>query len=133
VLDRELVDYLDLALWDSAQVVRDGAFRGRTMLSVFTDLPRRGVRVGVAGRITSARRARELLAEGVDFVLIGRAAILRRDFPHRVASYPSYESPRLPVTAQFLREGGLSARFVQHMRRWPYFLEPERVGEVVSR
>ncbi|GJG94128.1 hypothetical protein CBA19C6_06585 [Cupriavidus pauculus] len=31
ILDREFIDYLDLALWDSAQIVQEGAFRGQTM------------------------------------------------------------------------------------------------------
>jgi len=124
ILDRELIDYLDLALWDSTQVVQEGRFRGQTMLSVFTDLPRRGVRVGAAGKITSARRAAQLLDEGCDFVLIGRAGILQRDCPLKVESDHQYESPKLPVTAEYLRTGGLSERFIRHMRGWPYFVRP---------
>ena len=125
ILDRELVDYLDLALWNSAQVVREGAFSGQSMLSVFTSIPRKGVRVGVAGRITSAQRAAQLLDEGCDFVLIGRAGILKLDFPLQVRANPQYESPKLPVTAEFLRQGGLSERFVRHMRGWDYFVRPD--------
>ncbi|NKK72791.1 NADH:flavin oxidoreductase [Rhizobium leguminosarum bv. viciae] len=124
ILRRELIDYLDLALWDSAQIVGTGTFRGKTMLSVFTSLPRGGVRVGTAGKIMSARRCAELLDEGCDFVLIGRAGILERDFPLRVKANPLHESPRLPVTAQFLREGGLSERFIDHMRGWESFVQP---------
>ncbi len=123
ILDRELIDYLDLALWDSAQIVGAGAFRGKTMLSIFTEIPRRRVRVGTAGKIMSAQRCAELLEEGCDFVLIGRAGILERDFPLRVMADPLHESPRLPVTAQFLREGGLSERFINHMRNWECFIE----------
>jgi hypothetical protein len=33
-----------------------------------------------------------------------------------------YESPELPVTAQYLRDGGLSERFINHMRGWPSFV-----------
>lgn len=124
VLDHELIDYLDLALWDSAQIVQDGGFRGKTMLSVFADLPRKGVRLGVAGKINSARRAADLLEEGCDFVLIGRGGILQRDFPLQAFANPQFESPALPVTAQFLRDGGLSERFVRHLRGWDYFVEP---------
>jgi len=36
IFDRELVDYMDLALWDSAQLVLNGPHRGKTMLSLFT-------------------------------------------------------------------------------------------------
>jgi len=127
ILDRELIDYLDLALWDSAQIVQEGAFRGQTMLSVFTRLPRKGVRIGVAGKIMSARRAEELLHSGCDFVLIGRAAILQRAFPLMVEQDPFHESPALPVTAQYLRNGGLSERFIRHMRGWPAFVDPQSV------
>ncbi|MCO8273836.1 hypothetical protein M1L60_24880 [Actinoplanes sp. TRM 88003] len=67
-----------------------------------------------------------MIDEGCDFVLIGRAGILRRNFPERVRADPAYESPKLPVTAQFLRSGGLSERLINHLRRWPYFLLEER-------
>lgn len=124
ILSRELIDYLDLALWNSAQIVQDGAFQGKTMLSVFTGLPRKGVRIGAAGGIMSARRASELLEEGCDFVLIGRAGILRRDFPLRVMADPLYDSPALPVPAEYLRSGGLSERFINHLRGWQTFVTP---------
>lgn len=123
ILRRELIDYLDLALWDSEQIVGAGTFRGKTMLSVFTEIPRGGVRLGAAGKIRDARRCAELLEEGCDFVLIGRAGILERDFPLRVKADPRHESPRLPVTAQFLRDGGLSERFINHMRNWDSFIQ----------
>ncbi len=124
IFDKELIDYLDLALWDSAQLVREGAFQGKTMLSVFADLPRKGVRLGTAGKIMSAQRAGELLDEGCDFVLIARAGILQRDFPLQVKANPMYDSPKLPVTADFLREGGLSERFIETMRGWQTFVKP---------
>lgn len=124
ILERELIDYLDLALWDSAQIVQDGDFKGQTMLSVFTELPRKGVRVGTAGKIMSAQRAGQLLEEGCDFVLIGRAGILQRDFPHHVRMNPQYASPELPVTADYLRAGGLSERFIEHLRGWQSFVSP---------
>nr|WP_294877099.1 NADH:flavin oxidoreductase [uncultured Pedobacter sp.] len=124
IFDHELIDYLDLALWDSAQVVREGTFQGKTMLSVFTELPRKGVRLGAAGKIYSGQRAAELLEEGCDFVLIARAGILQRDFPLQVKANPQYESPKMPVTAEYLRKGGLSERFIDTMRGWQTFVRP---------
>jgi len=124
IFDRELIDYLDLALWDSAQLVREGSFQGKTMLSVFTTIPRKGVRLGTAGKIYSAQRAGALLDEGCDFVLIARAGILQRDFPLQVEANPFYESPKMPVTADYLREGGLSERFIETMRGWQTFVQP---------
>ncbi|MBP2562566.1 2,4-dienoyl-CoA reductase-like NADH-dependent reductase (Old Yellow Enzyme family) [Neorhizobium galegae] len=124
ILNRELIDYLDLALWDSAQIVREGAFQGQSMLGIFTELPRRRVRVGTAGKIMSAQRVGQLMDEGCDFVLIGRAGILQRDFPLQVEKNHEYDSPKLPVTAGYLRKGGLSERFINHMRGWPSFVVP---------
>lgn len=118
VFDRELIDYLDLALWDTTQVVEEGAHSGQTMLSVFTSLDRKQARLGAAGKIMTARRAGELLDEGCDFVVVGRAGILQRDFPEKVRQNPLYESPALPVTAQYLRDGGLSERFINYLKGW---------------
>ncbi|GAY12261.1 NADH:flavin oxidoreductase [Pseudonocardia sp. N23] len=111
-----MIGYLDLALWGSRQIVQDGTFRGRTMLSVFAELPRKGVRLGVGGKVHSAERCGELMDEGSDVVLIARAGILERDFPRLVAKNHRHESPRTPVPAQFLRPGGLSERMIDHMR-----------------
>ena len=46
IFDKELIDYLDLALWDSAQLVREGSFKGKTMLSVLQSFQEKGVRPG---------------------------------------------------------------------------------------
>lgn len=124
IFDRELIDYLDLALWDTSQIVQEGDFAGRKMLSLFTEIPRKGVRLGVAGKIWNAQRAIQILDEGCDFVIVGRPGILERDFPMRVKADPFHEGPKLPVPASFLREGGLSERFIRHLRGWDYFVEP---------
>ncbi|MBT2622276.1 NADH:flavin oxidoreductase [Chryseobacterium sp. ISL-6] len=124
IFNRELIDYLDLALWDSTQIVRDGTYQGKTILSVFTELSRKNVRLGAAGKIMSAQRAGELLDEGCDFVLIARAGILQRDFPLQVQANPVYDSPKLPVPAEYLRQGGLSERFIDTMRGWQTFVSP---------
>ena len=123
---RRNIDYLDLALWDSRQVVAEGGEKGRTVLSLFTGLDRGLVRLGTAGKIMGAKRAAELLDEGCDFVLIGRAAILHADFPRRVALDPTYASPQLPVSEAFLRSEGLSPPFINYMRTaWPNFIADE--------
>ncbi|WP_394428714.1 hypothetical protein [Streptomyces sp. SGAir0957] len=55
-------------------------------------------------------------------MLIGRAGILQRDFPRRVRADPLYESAKLPVTAQYLRAGGLSERFINYVKGWQTFV-----------
>jgi 2,4-dienoyl-CoA reductase-like NADH-dependent reductase (Old Yellow Enzyme family) len=94
-------------------------------MSYFTDLPRGNVRLCVAGKIMSANTALDVLKAGCDFALIGRAAILRHDFPERIRLDGGYVSPSLPVTAQHLRDEGLSTAFVDYMKGWPGFVEAE--------
>jgi len=124
-LRQEKIDYLDMSLWDVAKEPVEEEQQGRTLMSYFTDLPRGNVRLGVAGKIMSAGTAVEVLEAGSDFALIGRAAILRHDFPERIRRDAAYVSPSLPVTAQHLREEGLSAAFVDYMKGWPGFVEAE--------
>ena len=124
-LRQEKIDYLDMSLWDVAKEPVEEEHQGRTLMRYFTDLPRGNVRLGVAGKIMSAKAAVEVLEAGCDFALIGRAAILRHDFPERIRRDAAYVSPSLPVTAQHLRDEGLSAAFVDYMKGWPGFVEAE--------
>ncbi len=124
-LRQEKIDYLDMSLWDVAKEPVEEEHQGRTLMSYFTDLPRGNVRLGVAGKIMSAKTAVEVLEAGCDFALIGRAAILRHDFPERVRRDGAFVSPSLPVTAQHLRDEGLSTAFVDYMKGWPGFVEAE--------
>jgi 2,4-dienoyl-CoA reductase-like NADH-dependent reductase (Old Yellow Enzyme family) len=125
VLRQGKIDYLDMSLWDVAKEPNEEAFQGRTLMSYFTELPRGNVRLGVAGKVMSAEQAAAVLEAGCDYVLIGRAAILRHDFPERVRRDPAYQSPPLPVTAQHLRDEGLSPPFIKYMGNWPGFVVAE--------
>lgn len=125
VLRQEKIDYLDMSLWDVRKEPEDEALKGRTLLSYFTSLPRGTVRLGAAGKVMSGQTAAWLLDAGCDFVAIGRAAILRHDFPGRVRSNPAYDSPAMPITAGHLREEGVSAPFLTYLSTWPGFLAEE--------
>src|SRR4051812_44144136 len=70
------IDYLDMSLWDYAKEPMEEEFQGRTLMSYFTDLPRGNVRLGCAGKVMTPDDARTCLERGMDFVLLGRAAIL---------------------------------------------------------
>jgi 2,4-dienoyl-CoA reductase-like NADH-dependent reductase (Old Yellow Enzyme family) len=123
VLRQGKIDYLDMSLWDVAKEPVEEAHQGRSLMSYFTDLPRGDVRLGAAGKIMDAATAMSVLEAGCDFAVIGRAAILRHDFPERIQRDAAYRSPSLPVTAQHLRDEGLGANFVAYMRGWPGFVE----------
>jgi 2,4-dienoyl-CoA reductase-like NADH-dependent reductase (Old Yellow Enzyme family) len=126
------IDWIDLSLWDAQKAPVEEAFRGRPLMSWFTDLPRGGVRLGVAGKIMTPAVADSLLEAGADFVLIGRAAILHHDWPTRAQRDDAFEPISLPVTAEYLADQGLGARFIRYMRTFEGFIPPEAVPASVA-
>jgi 2,4-dienoyl-CoA reductase-like NADH-dependent reductase (Old Yellow Enzyme family) len=117
-----LIDLLDLSLWDVFKEPEEAEFRGRSLLSYFTELERGSVRLGAAGKITSGDDARRVLEAGADLAIIGRAAILHHDFPQRVLADPGFSTVPLPVTAEYLRNEGLGPAFVRYMGNWQGFV-----------
>jgi len=128
VLHREKIDFLDMSLWDFAAEPVEEALKGRTLMSYFTTLKRGAVRLGAAGKIMSAENAQHVVDQGCDFVVIGRAAILRHDFPNRVQRDRHYQSPALPVTRRHLSDEGLSGPFITYMSGWPGFVAQEEAA-----
>jgi len=116
------IDFLDMSLWDVFKEPQEEAFRGRSLLSYFTELDRGNVRLAAAGKIMSGADARRCLEAGADCIVVGRAAILHHDFPARVRSDPAFESIALPVTPAYLADEGLSPAFVQYMGNWKGFV-----------
>jgi 2,4-dienoyl-CoA reductase-like NADH-dependent reductase (Old Yellow Enzyme family) len=127
VLRQGKIDYLDMSLWDYTIEPADEAFKGRSLMSVFAELPRGEVRLGVAGKIRDAKDVEAVIDAGCDYALIGRAAILRHDFPERVRDEPGYVSPALPVSADHLIREGVSPRFIEYLRSFPGFVSDEAV------
>ena len=125
ILRDQKIDFLDMSLWDVAKEPNEDEHKGRTLMSVFTDLPRGQVRLGAAGKVMTGKDAAGVLDAGCDYVVVGRGAILRHDFPKRVQADANYISPPTPVTIQHLLDEGLSPAFVQYMRQWPNFVEAE--------
>ncbi len=118
-----LIDFLDMSLWDSFKEPDDEMFKGRTLLSCFTDLDRGEVRLGTAGKIYDADDVKRCLQAGVDFVSLGRAAILHHDFPRQVLNDPGFKSVKNPVTRDYLRSQGLGEAFLDYMASWSGFVE----------
>lgn len=117
------VDYIDMSLWDVRKEPNDEALQGRTLASYFAELDRGDTRLGAAGKIMSAQDARDVIAAGFDFPVLGRAAILHHDFPRRVAADSNFTSRSTPVSEAYLREEGLGPAFIKYMRTWAGFVE----------
>ena len=100
----------------------DNAYAGKSLLQHFTELDYKQVKLTVAGNITSGKDVQAVLAAGVDFVTIGRSAILHHDFPKQVIANPVFEPIALPVSEAHLKQEGLSPTFVTYMKRWDGFV-----------
>jgi 2,4-dienoyl-CoA reductase-like NADH-dependent reductase (Old Yellow Enzyme family) len=132
VLAEGKIDYLDMSLWDYAKEPTEEAHKGRTLMSFFTELPRGEVRLGCAGKVMTGADVRACLERGMDFVLLGRAAILHHDYPRKYAADPDFVPISLPVTAAYLRNEGLGAKFVEYMHTWKGFVAEEPAVEAAE-
>jgi hypothetical protein len=80
------------------------------------------VRLGVAGKITNPNEAEAVILQGVDWIMLGRAAILHHNFPNLQLADPDFIPIQLPVPESHLRNEGLSNKFVEYMRGWDGFI-----------
>jgi 2,4-dienoyl-CoA reductase-like NADH-dependent reductase (Old Yellow Enzyme family) len=81
------------------------------------------VRLGVAGKINTPTHAVACLEAGVDFVILGRVAILHHDFPNQVLDNPDFKPVETPVTEDYLRSQGLGEVFIEYMAGWDGFVK----------
>ena len=117
------VDFLDLSLWDCFKLPEDPAYQDKSLLEHFTTLVLKDTRLTVAGKIQSGKDVQAVLNAGVDFVTIGRSAILHHDFPEKVEADPNFTPIQRPVSAAYLKQEGLSDKFVEYMRNWRGFVK----------
>jgi hypothetical protein len=61
----------------------------------------------------------------MDFVLLGRAAILHHDWPAKLAGDAAFTPVTIPVTADHLRAEGLGPAMVKYMQTWKGFVVEE--------
>ena len=125
VMTGGLVDFLDMSLWNAFKEPEEAPFKGRSLMSYFTELDRGGARLGVAGKIGSAADAQQMLDQGADFVLIGRGAILHHDFADQALADAGFAQTGLPVTRAHLAEEGLGPAFITYMSSWKGFVSEE--------
>lgn len=116
------IDFLDMSLWDSFKEPEDEAFKGRSLLSYFTELERGDVALGIAGKLRNPDEVNRAMAAGIDFIMLGRAAILHHDFPLQMQADQNFTPVRNPVSADYLRAEGLGEAFITYMSGWKGFV-----------
>ena len=124
-IDEGIVDFLDVSLWDVFKMPEVEAYQDKSLLSHFTELDFKNIKLTVAGKIINGEDVQKALDAGVDFVSIGKAGILHHDFPLKVIENPNFESIKTPVTKDYLRTEGLGEDFIKYMKRWEGFLLAE--------
>ena len=120
------LDYLDMSLWDCFKPSLDPAFAGPPLIAHFAALDRGATRLGVAGKIMDTVTANRCLDSGVDFVMIGRGAMLHHDFASRALADPAFCCIERPVSRAHLQAEGLGPAFLQYVSStWPRFVADE--------
>jgi 2,4-dienoyl-CoA reductase-like NADH-dependent reductase (Old Yellow Enzyme family) len=122
LIDDDKADFLDISLWDWRKNPEEKEHANKTLLQHFLDLNFKNVKLTVAGKIGSTSDCIELLTHGVDFVTLGKAAILHHDFPQMAMQNLDFQSIGLPVSREYLKKQGLSAPFIKYMQRWDGFV-----------
>jgi len=119
------IDFLDLSLWDCFKLPEEEEHHGKTLLQHFTDLDWKNVKMTVAGNIRNGKSVNKILQSKVDFVTVGRAAILHHNFPKLVMNDNDFEPIHLPVSEEHLQKEGLSNTFIEYMKNWKGFVQSE--------
>ena len=122
LINTNKIDFLDISLWDSFKKPEEEEHTEKSLLEHFTELDFKDVQLTVAGNIRTGENVYEILNNQVDFVTIGRAAILHHDFPERVMKNPNFKPIDLPASRSYLNKEGLSDKFIEYMGNWPGFV-----------
>jgi len=123
LIDEGNIDFLDISLWDCFKLPEDENYQDNTLLEHITSLDFKDVKLTVAGKISTGKDVHNILNSDVDFVTIGRSAILHHDLPKQVIENPNFKPEPLPVSKTHLKKEGLSDVFINYMNRWPEFVE----------
>jgi len=114
------LDFLDMSLWDCFKEPQEEDFKGKTLIQHFSELQKGNTRLGVAGNIRTPQDATKAMEENIDWVMLGRAAILNHNFPKLYEENPEFIPPTVPVTADYLANEGLSPKFIDYMSNWGF-------------
>ena len=123
LIDDGKIDFLDISLWDSFKDPVEEEHKGKTLLQHFTELNRKEVLLTVAGNIRTGEDVDKIISSDVDFVTIGRAAILHHDFPNKVLENQSFIPIDTPSPKEHLRKEGLSEKFIEYLKVFKGFVE----------
>ena len=123
LMTSDKIDFLDMSLWDVFKEPEEEEFKGKSLLSYFTELERGNTRLGVAGSIRTPIDAERVMSEGVDWIMLGRAGMLHHDFPKLYEDNPRFSPIEIPVSVDYLLKEGLSDKFINYISKWGFTSE----------
>ena len=123
LIETNKIDFLDISLWDSFKDPVEEEHKDKTLLQHFTELNRKKVLLTVAGNIRTGEDVDKIISSDVDFVTIGRAAILHHDFPNKVLENQEFIPIDTPSPKEHLRKEGLSEKFIEYLKVFKGFVE----------
>ena len=123
LIDDGKIDFLDISLWDSFKYPAEEEHKNKSLLEHFTEIDRKKVLLTVAGNIRTGEDVNKIISSNVDFVTIGRAAILHHDFPNRVLMDNKFIPISTPSSKEHLRREGLSDKFIEYLKVFKDFVE----------
>ena len=66
--------------------------------------------------------AEKMMATGVDWIMLGRAAIIHHDFPLQMQANPAFKPLENPVSKAHLEAEGVSEKFLNYLSTWKGFV-----------
>lgn len=111
-------DFIHLSLMDVFCHAPEAPQGASSVVRTMRDALPSQVPLLAAGGIWSGADARRALEEGLDVVVLGRAAIAHPDWPQRVDE-PDWEPAHPPYTRAFLASGGASKPLLDYLARRP--------------
>ena len=60
------------------------------------------------------------MAEGVDWIMLGRAGMLHHNFPKMYEADRNFTPIEIPGTEEYLMKEGLSENFFQYIENWGF-------------
>jgi 2,4-dienoyl-CoA reductase-like NADH-dependent reductase (Old Yellow Enzyme family) len=113
------IDFLHLSLWQALKPTTKRP--DRFALPLFREVVPPDISVLAAGAVWTADEAERVMELGADGVVLGRSAIINRDWPLR-ARDRAWEPRRPPVKVEELHAAGLGPAFAEYMRAWKGFV-----------
>jgi len=113
------VDFVHLSLWEAMKNTTKRP--SEHALEALRKVVPGDVLLFVAGKLWTRGECERMLELGADGVALGRAAIANPDWAHRIVD-PEWKPRYPPLAGQELLDRGLSAGFVDYMRKWKGFV-----------